>query len=771
MRSIKISIWGWLLASSSLTGCCGKAEKLSAIQSFSDLELNATRYGLITAGAIRAARFDLAVLKELREKQIKAVDELAKVFATPPRPELSSAYLAISERLAALNLAYKRPPELEGTPTYEPQGPQPNSAIVGAMQSTLNDLFKAAAESASTEANRIDMARLRLGYIRYLDSQYDTLRLLETQPIPKDMIRLSLSVQLTAFVRGDQAKGAVVFFDLYPWRGDLWVHEAGHDLAKHISEVALRAEKEKTLQNEIGFWTEVGERFEPDWKKNLPILKKTFEGAESWPKPELANYVNRDPYGAIHGHLESQGLIPQIVHVEPLDEGELFDDLNLVGSFRRGSLSLGAILEKIIGGFTLASGRSKEELDRSQRVNPLSLAFTAGNSRAGWFLLPSIIPSGEGMMKPIERRIRMVVDVPKKLKRVALHVQKTFTDETLKPLPGGSFVTQMREYNHARHLISFAEDDFIHASVPYPLGTDSAYQGYKTPRRIKLGDEVTETDFRSVTGWELMKSRMRNLLYQGWSEALSFKVPEVELPGRLADQTGILEDDGERLSTVVLQGGKGFLPANLKFTLLVDDLQGKSVLNIRPVEIKVDALKDIVNIVFPTLESWGVPDGVWKTFGKIRLELDYAVGEGREVEESTFILHRVKKTPAKTLPFELIVSATQIVVTEDGNGRVGVILRLPKPPPGAPTPPAGAAPPPSMKAHLEVAGADFLAPLADVVVPNDGSEHFQELSMRNLEPGVTLRIVARNEKGAVVAEKELRVIRGEARKEKKEASP
>jgi hypothetical protein len=90
----------------------------------------------------------------------------------------------------------------------------------------------------------------------------------------------------------------------------------------------------------------------------------------------------------------------------------------------------------------------------------------------------------------------MVVDVPKKLKTLAIHVHKVFLGPDLGVLDGATFSKQVENLDKTRETLTEADD---------------LYKEYnkKMPRHYRL-----------------IKTRMRNLLYQGWAEEIPVDMPK-----------------------------------------------------------------------------------------------------------------------------------------------------------------------------------------------------------------------------------------------------
>lgn len=98
-------------------------------------------------------------------------------------------------------------------------------------------------------------------------------------------------------------------------------------------------------------------------------------------------------------------------------------------------------------------------------------------------------------MPPTERRLRMVVDIPKDLVKLSIHVHKVFLGPDLGILPGAILARQVDNLGRTRELLTEA---------------DQLYEKYK----------ATEPGY-----YRLIKTRMRNLLYQGWAEEIPVEIP------------------------------------------------------------------------------------------------------------------------------------------------------------------------------------------------------------------------------------------------------
>lgn len=491
-------------------GCTTTTSRADPLKAFDALEREAAQYGLLAAGAARISEFDNKFLRKLRDRQKEVIDELTDQFKEPPKPEVSEAFLTFVDKLVSFRVTLGQP------------ATQPSDPTKGLMNDLSNDLkaaFNGAAQAAlaadATEANRIDMARLRLEQVKYLNSQLEDLELLKSSPPDHRYVRMMLSVSLTAFVRPEKARAAVVYLDLYPYAADDWCHRAGHKLQDILRKWYNRAgspptnEQRKELQDIVGtFWDR-----ETQYLNESGTFRNLEPPTETWKYEKPFN----DPVAFMHYYLRQKHLLPKLVHVEPVDEGEIVREIEAtVGSERLGFGLVGGA-PGVGGELSLARLRAQLEARRLERINRLSLAFAAGNNRAGWYFLPRVRRGTPSVMKPTERRIRMVVDVPKNLARMGIHVHKVFLDESLLPIESGAFTNQITALNQARYILSEVEETF--PDEP-DKGIDPALE---FNQRIKM---VTGTRFKTSTNWRLMKSRLRNSLTQAWAEELEVLIPE-----------------------------------------------------------------------------------------------------------------------------------------------------------------------------------------------------------------------------------------------------
>ena len=110
-----------------------------------------------------------------------------------------------------------------------------------------------------------------------------------------------------------------------------------------------------------------------------------------------------------------------------------------------------------VGAIHPAGVAAKIDAERTQQKNnikagvqPLNLTFVAGDLRAGWLFMPI-----DGPMHPTERKLRMVVDIPVNMKKLGIHVHKTFLGKDLRPIAQNTdFASQMNSLKLTRALLN-----------------------------------------------------------------------------------------------------------------------------------------------------------------------------------------------------------------------------------------------------------------------------------------------------------------------------
>jgi hypothetical protein len=136
--------------------------------------------------------------------------------------------------------------------------------------------------------------------------------------------------------------------------------------------------------------------------------------------------------------------------------------------------------------------RAKKMNQFKAEVQQFNLAFVAGDLRAGWLFMPI-----KGLMRPTERKLRIVVDIPVHMKKLGVYVHKIFLDASLHPITQNTdFASQMDSLKQTRSLLT---------------KTDKFYDDEQWNQEPMF--------------YPLIKTRIRNLLYQGWSEEIVADIP------------------------------------------------------------------------------------------------------------------------------------------------------------------------------------------------------------------------------------------------------
>lgn len=607
-----------------------KEQALAALEEFQRLEEGAARFGQITAGAPRAYPYGAPELEAVRERLIRSIEAMLQGAATAPKPEVMQAHGVLST--LSLTLKFLAAGAASETNSQASKNPAPTAQDIDAF------LEKLVAATPAINANALDIHRFQIDLIRYLLSRIEDATL-PAEPYTTNFERVVIDVQLTAFVRPEHARAAMVYFDLYPSGGDAWAHIAGEwlesvqyayfalvskslvcdtcttnlsarltagskshtdklrDLLAGPSDILtdgdhtggllllpwesqccaaylrerwsqfvkspierIPADDLKILRTFVdkgwdthrrelcamyrspetasvaSLWKaavagnneefaialqEFRDRLRPgsnidrktidacrDAAKNgdqitfSAALMEWWDGSHSLPA-FIDTFPVNDYVAHAHRYLARANLLPRLVHVEVLGEGELVADTDMARADRSASVSAGWAHFGAVGDAT----RSEVDTRRSSRVHRLSLAFAVGDRRAGWCFFPSET-EGFDAMKPTERRIQMVVDVPKGLRAVDIHVHKTFLDSTMQPLANATLTDQFQAQNRARAILSIIE-----RSYPPPGGTS-----------LPL-DRITAVDFPTATNWAIMKSRLRNAMDHYWGERLTVPLP------------------------------------------------------------------------------------------------------------------------------------------------------------------------------------------------------------------------------------------------------
>jgi hypothetical protein len=410
---------------------------------FDRLEKKALNYGTVSVGAARVIPYDDDELEKSRENLRKALlnirNQLTDAPITPPTQTEDS----------------------DNKKTIKSQPPW---------------------------LSEIERVGLRMAALKFVESEIEDINLGIIFPNEPNFSRVVVSLDCSAWVRG-KAGAALVYIDLYPYKADDWCHEA-----EEILECWWKKIKNCNSSEEL----EIQKRYKCRWNKAAKDeLTYAFECSMLATKiqmpnePDIEDRDSIDWVGFCHRLLAEQELLPHIVHVERMGRAEY---LTLAESDYSSS-KLGIGFEHPAGpSAELATETRREAKRRMGSLRQLSLAFVAGKRRAGWLFMPG--KTTEGKMAPTERRLRIVVDVPKELNTLAIHVHKVFLDPELGVLDGAAFSKHVDYLDKTRETLPRA---------------DKLYQKYK---------ETMPKHYR------LIKTRIRNLPYQGWANEIVVDMPK-----------------------------------------------------------------------------------------------------------------------------------------------------------------------------------------------------------------------------------------------------
>jgi hypothetical protein len=240
-----------------------------------------------------------------------------------------------------------------------------------------------------------------------------------------------------------------------------------------------------------------GAEYKKEWISTLEGLGGFTPGSIDFEPPLIPKEGLDDCVASCHRWLDKHELRPSIVQVERMGRGEYL--VMGEGSYSGTEFQAGGTHSSgISGGLKATTARKKSGV--TAKVRPLSLAFVAGERRAGWLFMPG--KTTEGRMPPTERRLRMVVDIPKDLVKLGIHVHKIFLDVDLGVLSNQRFAKQMSSLNCTREI-------------------------------LKDADILCEEYMAEPRHYRLIKTRMRNLLHQGWSEETVVDIPKIKKRDRI----------------------------------------------------------------------------------------------------------------------------------------------------------------------------------------------------------------------------------------------
>lgn len=443
----------------------GLASAGCTLRTFSRLETKALRYGTVSVGAARVTDYDNCQLKEARR-------------------QLGMALMNLRGELGGGGPMHMYPRNLDRAAGAS----SPSSGTSAGSGEPLD-----AIRGQTPRPSEAELVGMRMAALKLVQSELENLKLDSMSEVRDDFRRVVVSLDCSAWVRG-KAAAALVYVDLYPFNADSWCHEAAEIMEEWWEDVE-EARKQgaclcpKKQQCHRARWAKrLDERL--SGKKSGYVFKSLDESVRGMPEEwEVDDKKDPEDWVAFcHLWLEKRGLRPYIAHVERTGRAEYL--ISAEGDHMTSGFEIGlAHPAGAKGAYSMESGRKTGR--QMSTVRPLSLAFVAGDRRAGWLFMPS--QAGRGRMLPTERRLKIVVDVPEKLRRLSIHVHKLFLDSDLGLLGGATLSGQMWNLEKTRDVLSDAE---------------GLYEK-KMPQHYRL-----------------IKTRMRNLLHQGWAEEIIVDIPE-----------------------------------------------------------------------------------------------------------------------------------------------------------------------------------------------------------------------------------------------------
>ena len=334
--------------------------------------------------------------------------------------------------------------------------------------------------------SEVDLIGLRMAALKFVESELEDINLCRVSEIESDFRRVVVSLDCSAWVRG-KAGAALVYIDLYPYNADRWCHEAGGIMSDRCDELKGSKKNKKPKKGRKYYecrWNEITKENLKDAFKSLDQSKMQMPSDS-----EIKQEGPRDWVAFCHSWLKRKNLFPHIVHIERMGKAEYL--ILAESDYSATDFGISATYPGVPSA-TLGVKKRKGAGRLMSRVRQLSLAFVAGHRRAGWLFMPGKI--GNERMAPTERRLRMVVDIPDKMLKLNIHVHKVFLGPDLDVISDARFARQMANLNRAREVLTEGDD---------------LYEEYKEkPKHYRL-----------------IKTWMRNLLHQGWSEEISVDIP------------------------------------------------------------------------------------------------------------------------------------------------------------------------------------------------------------------------------------------------------
>ncbi len=441
---------------------CLVAAGCGVLDRFSHVERDASRYGTVAVGAVRAVDYNAPSLRESRRRLSQDLDGIR----------------------ASLNTIYGVRPQVSA-------GKLPKDANADAQAQDKRAEGATPAAGPNPQVCEMDLIASRMSALKFIESERADTNLAETVPLQPGSRRMEVSLDCSAWVRGN-ARAVLVEIDLYPFKADSWCHQAGQILKKWAAQKPADGNDyakqwDKTLGRLEGFYADDATEADVQrFRQHLKVPRRTAAMQE--PNKPLGYYVAR-----CHDWLEVNHLRPLIVHIERMSRAEY----QILGESNRFSTEAELGLTYAVASAKLGSATEKLLSEQMARMQSLNLAFVAGYHRAGWLFMPAEITSDH--MPPTERRLKMVVDVPDDLLRLGIHIHKLFLDDRLRILGDSTLARQVAGYQEARSLLDDAER----------LYPDESNDG-------NGGDEKS---------YRFVKTRMRNMLYQGWPEEIVVDIP------------------------------------------------------------------------------------------------------------------------------------------------------------------------------------------------------------------------------------------------------
>ena len=462
-----------------LTGC----SRYFTLRTFSDLEKKALANGTVAVGAARVMNYDNNDFKAFRKQLAKEINTLRTQLDADSNlnvvPQAYMQNLKIQYLTLAMNAYLTKQAKEVNVPSAPGMPEDPEKYL-----KKLSDTFYSIVDKTNgPQPSKIDLIGLRIATLKFMESEIEDVNNLDNvYPVDPNYRRVVISLDLTAWVSG-KAKAALVYVDLYPYNADIWSQEVKGILLNDMQ------------KSEDPNFYELNKTGKTEWSDKLTLLLEGFEpGCKDFNLPKIYEDPKKSNYLIeCYRWLLKQKLLPRIIQVERMSPSEYYNLSQ--GDYSGTDLQLSSVLSANMSG-SVRMGAAKKDESLAAKVQPLNLAFVAGERRAGWLFMPSYTEGGR--MRPTERRLRMVVDIPKKMKKLVIHIHKSFLDSDLQIIPETDFGNQMQ--NLEQNLKEFA-------------ALDAHYEGYEKERVLN----------------RLVTTRMWNLFYQSWSEEIPVDIPPVKI--------------------------------------------------------------------------------------------------------------------------------------------------------------------------------------------------------------------------------------------------